>query len=446
MDEKVPAGRHASHEYLSLAERVVHHAGKLQPHADDVQRTVEALQADAFCWEETIGLAQRHWVLPLLAGNLRGLRELRRWVPAKVDRVLRLAQFGAEGRTQAVLGAFNPVGQEWSAQGVRFAFMKGAALCRTVYPLGWRLLNDIDVLVRGPDVAQAQATLMRHGFEPEAATGGARRPAHAHQASFCRAWTAQGPLVIDLHWRMHDFPGLEVDTDELLGRAREPARSNGVKGLVLCAEDCLVHYATQLVADILRTNALRLADIHALASVPLDWRLLVDIAARSGAAGPTFAALRLAADRRAAVPAGVLADLAGACGGSMDAAEILCDPRWPFGRWRLSHAAKHYLVHGLRVGRRANADGDRLKRAAFWARLGAALRKHRLGAIGTLIGATPWAVRLWAARCASWLGAAQLATRLRRTLWRPRKDHRPGRPRSLAITDSAPALSRDVRQ
>jgi len=430
MDETPSIAPLVSYSYLSLAERVVHHAGKLNLQPVDIEETITALQTQAFSWEETIDLAHRQWVLPILAGNFRGIRDLSMRVPPPVDRLLQLAQFGAGARTSAILGAFNPVAKDLTTQGVDFAFMKGAALCQTIYRPGWRLLNDIDVLVRKKAYQVVTSTLVRHGFEPALEHGEAGREAASHQISFVRPWTAQGPLVVDLHWQLPNHLGPEIDTDELLGRVRKPGESLGTGGMVLSAEDTFVQYAMQLVVDFLRINALRLADIHALASRELDWNLLVDVALRSGAGGTTFVALRLAADRGAPVPDFVLKDLPRACPNCRETAELLRDPRWPFGRWDLARTARYVLLYGLHASGNPGASCGNRRRAwaAFRKRLFGALRRQRLRFIGTLVGATAWALRLWAARCVSRFGALGIASRLRGTLWRFRKSQRPDEP------------------
>ncbi len=330
---------------LSPAERLLMAGAKLVVSADDVETILHVLDDDRFQWQTAVRLAGRHGALGLLAHGMESSTRLQAAVPRSIRRELAVARLAIRLRHGLYVQHLAPVLAEVAAAGQPVTLMKGAVLATRLYPPGVRPLNDVDLLSPRRDLPRLASALQRHGFAAQRPLAAGRTGSDAHQMLFVRDAPAHA-LSVDLHWRIYPRQRrFFTATETLIARSRTTTFGSAQVS-TMSPEDTLVHYATQLINDGLRTGWLRLADIHALVCGGVRWDVACEVARSMNASGALYLALRAAEMLGATVCPSALRRLEFECPGCEAATQLVGEPRWPFRQWVLSDAAR-YAVYAL---------------------------------------------------------------------------------------------------
>jgi hypothetical protein len=313
---------------------------KPNPQEKDVRQGEAVLLRQDFKWPMALDLARAHWVLPMLAWNLKAQGSIWERVPNIVRRELRVANIFAGQRRSMYHDGLSPVFEDLQCRSIPFALMKGAVVMETVYPENSRLLNDLDLLIPLEWRSQALDIFKYHGFRlitevPD--------PMVRHQLSLMKGQGVTG-LLVDLHWDIYP-KGRPFYFDVKDVFARTCLQSFGkfqVQGM--SPEDTVVHYATQLVNDMFRHAFVRFGDLYGLVSSGLDPHRLVAIASATGASGITHTALSALGLLGHHVPDDLLEKFLKNCPGGGIATEFLLNPYWLFGRGMLPIGAGPFLT------------------------------------------------------------------------------------------------------
>ncbi len=151
-------------------------------------RVLEAVHRD-LRWDYVIQLAERHWVMPLLAWHL--LPNPGGVIPAWVVAALRCRfRDNASWSLRHTAGLLE-VMEALESAGIEAAAWKGPALALTAYGhLGLRAFADLDVLVGANDL-EAAASALAGLFQPRP------RPPNLTEWPFVRR---DGGMILELHW------------------------------------------------------------------------------------------------------------------------------------------------------------------------------------------------------------------------------------------------------
>ncbi|MFA4858096.1 MAG: nucleotidyltransferase family protein [Candidatus Margulisiibacteriota bacterium] len=187
-------------------------------------------------WEYWLALLASHNILPLLYWKIRsytknvgpGLNPVIRFPPTKVMELLqRTYTFGCIQalKTESIL---KKIVSAFSKAGINYAVLKGLAYAYLVYPdPGVRPGSDIDVLVNEDQYLAARSALDAQGFRCGKKVFETLR-AIENEESFI--WAAGGRNLppLDLHWRLHSYPGMlkMVPTKEYLKNCVRVATSS----------------------------------------------------------------------------------------------------------------------------------------------------------------------------------------------------------------------------
>ena len=421
-----PVIRAQSSPNLLPEERFLLAVAKLCPSSRDFEIATELAGADGFSWNSAFALAVDHRVHPLLGYNLCGAFRVGALLDPAREKSLRKAQAEATWRRSLYGRTIAPVFSSLTAKGIPVAMMKGAALVETLYPPGARLLNDFDVLIRKEAYPVVASAFCDAGFQKRFRDGHteASELSTYHQIGFVKR-SGRSALSLDLHWMMYPANRLFfIDTASLFARA-QPATLQGVPVLTLSSEDTFLHYATQLLNDGFRTGYQRLSDIHALAHGGLAWDLLRRISFESRAEGAVYLALMLASMLGARIPPSIFRELESSSGGCGAASEFLADPRWPFGRLAVAHAAQPVLI--ARLCSRPASGRQPLLRGAYNVarRQGETILNSCLASVRLACKSGLWSAAFAAMQVAHRVRAHRLALSLTERLWkRSLPDHR----------------------
>lgn len=189
-------------------------------------------------WQALLRLATDQRVRPLLHHRLceRGLTAA---VPANIREDLRSSYRRNTLRLLHMSAEFRPIAIALQAEGIPVVVLKGLYLASSVYEsIGLREMNDIDLMVRRQNVAQAAEILTDLGYRPHRPYVLESDLAWSHHLT-CHI--KPGGPAVELHWHI-TRPGqsYSIDLEELWERV-QPVRIAGVDVLALCPEDMVLH-------------------------------------------------------------------------------------------------------------------------------------------------------------------------------------------------------------
>ncbi len=263
-------------------------------------------------WDETLRLALRHGVAPLLRRALQSGGALER-VPHDVR-----ARLEAERRATALdnlrnYGQFQRVARALGQQDIPVIALKGLHLAELVYrDISLRPMSDMDILVPRSQVEHSLAILRGLGYGFADDLSGAAAAMLDIKCNISLGHRAMD-VLLEVHWSLEEPPGRYAAVVEEIWRRAIPARLGDADALVMPAEFLLLHVCAHLACN--HTFAFSL---HALCDIAeiirarpaFDWTVVADHGRRDCWGRGIAAALRLSADHLgAAVPPEVLVSL-----------------------------------------------------------------------------------------------------------------------------------------
>lgn len=284
-------------------------------------------------WNETVELALRHQVAPLLHGALKssgGLAALPAPLGARLEAARRATALGNLGN----YGELRRVACALRARGIALIALKGLHLAELVYrDISLRPMADLDLLVPRTRRDDAIAVLLADGYgfeEQKLQQGVADRSLSAVGALLAGKYHVAmvrpgGGPTVEIHWGLADPLRPYSPPIEEIWSSAVSARLGDVDVLVMSAEFLLLHVCAHLAYNHVFAFGLRgLCDIAEILRVcpGIDWNALAARARCHGWQTGVAAALRLARDHLGApVPPGAMA----AVGGDVLDAEMLAE-------------------------------------------------------------------------------------------------------------------------
>jgi len=173
--------------------------GRAQLRPADRARMEALLGADGFDWEDALGLAAFHGVLPLLGSNLAVLEG----VPASI--LERVREWMKENATANLLkfSELIRIDRLFAEQGVSTVHFKGPVLAAHAFRnLALRKFFDIDVLIHESDARKARALLLANGYSSTLSPEG--EELHLRTSYWLGFVHDTSPNKVDLHWKLAD--------------------------------------------------------------------------------------------------------------------------------------------------------------------------------------------------------------------------------------------------
>jgi len=246
-------------------------------------------------WEAVVDLARRHAVAPLLYWQLKARaqdRDRTEEGPAVAVQELRDNFYAAAARAivaeRQLAGALKAL----SEAEVEVVVVKGTAVAVAYPDPALRVYSDLDLLVEEAALDRAEAALEKAGYhysQPRAWW-------LAHFKHLPPMSSEEGPLPLELHWRLDDEGTTgRLPVEDLWQRA-VPWAVGGQPALRLEAVDAALHLCRH--AAVQHRLHLGLRPLCDLAQVtapwsPADWDTLADRAADYGLARPVYLLLTL---------------------------------------------------------------------------------------------------------------------------------------------------------
>jgi hypothetical protein len=275
--------------------------GFLQP---DVGRAVAARVWDLPPqeWGETLELALRHGVAPLLHRALQ--------LGAALDRLPEYVRTSLEEERCATalenlrrLGQFRCIASALREQGISVIALKGLHLAELVYrDISLRPMSDLDILVPRAQVQHAVTILLTLEYKLIGGLSSGYDIGLTHRDT---------GMLVEIHWALDASTELPTSLMDDIWQFAVGARIGDADAQVMSPEFLLLHVCEHLAYHHLFALDFRaLCDIAEIvrACPALDWAVVVDQCWRRGHGRGVAVALRLARDQLgAAVPAEVLA-------------------------------------------------------------------------------------------------------------------------------------------
>lgn len=242
-------------------------------------------------WDLILLLSKRHLVAPFLYQCIKSLDPANEIGSGVIKKLRDIYLYSAALNMRRYHKLAKVLGM-LKHEGIPVIVLKGAHLAGIVYEkIGMRAMQDVDLLFKMKDLSRAQKILMEKGYcQPDSS------------------------LFLDIHWNIDlSYADLNVEIEEVWKRA-QPAEIAGVKVLVLCPEDLLLHLCMHLGFH----HLFEFAGLRALCDILetvrhynglIDWGDIRHRAIRWRVINLVYLALLLGRDLlRADVPDAVMAD------------------------------------------------------------------------------------------------------------------------------------------
>ena len=283
--------------------------GFLQPNGGPAA-AARARDLPSQTWDETLEIALRHGVAPLLHRALKSggaLAELPERVRTRLEE---------ERRTNGLLnmrkyGEFRRIAQALHEQNIPLIALKGLHLADLVYrDISLRPMSDLDVLVPRSEVERAMASLqsIEYGFAED--VSGAACAMLATKCNIGLAHRRLG-LCLEIHWTLAEPGDGYIPPMDEIWRSATFGHLGDAGVQLMSPEFMLLHVCAHLAYNHVFGFDLRaLCDIAEIARARIDWVVVADQGRRHGWTRGVAAALRLARDHLGAdIPAETLAVL-----------------------------------------------------------------------------------------------------------------------------------------
>jgi len=198
---------------------------------------IENLSTDD--WDEVIQLAGINKAIPLLYHHLRITHKIA-GIPAELKQKLLDASLFSSDCNVRLYYELSRLLKALNNEGVPVIVLKGSALAELVYPsIALRPMIDIDLLVKGNDIQEADRVLSQLGYEFELGVTGSSYP--KRHTDYVKHIGYRGKdFDIDLHSKIYGLPGLDPWINAL------PAKIASTDTFILGPEDFLLYLCLHL--------------------------------------------------------------------------------------------------------------------------------------------------------------------------------------------------------
>lgn len=222
-------------------------------------------------WSGIVDLSLQHGIGPLMLYRLRE-KNLEQLAPAETLKKLQSATLHTGFKNTKLYHELANVLKGFNQESIPTIVLKGAHLAELVYPnISLRLMDDIDLLVKKPDLQRTEQKLFALGYTHLAADAARMKSTTPHHLTPFRK---NGCTPIEVHWTLPSMGAFENDDGEIWARAHT-ATIGGCDARVLSPEDLLLHVCIHASLHHRFGLGLRpLADVAAIADRygdVLDW-------------------------------------------------------------------------------------------------------------------------------------------------------------------------------
>ena len=237
---------------LSFENELILHCAQVTIPPDKIDRVKKLISLE-LRWDKILSFALSAGIAPLFYYSLKGIPESS-FIPRHIMDQLKQAYFQNLARNTYLCAELRRILSSFNNEDIDVVILKGASLAGLVYPnIGLRVFNDIDILVRKPDLPASEEIMSKLDY----ATTDSKvirnyyRKNHHHLAPYIHP---EKSILVEIHWNIS--PYIQIDIDDWWNRVRE-ATINDYKVLVLCPDDMLLHLCLHLFSSGYLGNMLR---------------------------------------------------------------------------------------------------------------------------------------------------------------------------------------------
>lgn len=148
-------------------------------------------------WQYFVATAQYHGILPLIYGQLQGVKA----VPAEVRSRLEIAYNKNAYINMSLTGELIKIQNIFNSQAIPLLAFKGPVLAQLAYKnIALRQFVDLDILVHSKEVAKASQLLREQGYQPQFNFTEAQQQLYVNVRSEHSFWHPEKEICVDLHW------------------------------------------------------------------------------------------------------------------------------------------------------------------------------------------------------------------------------------------------------
>jgi len=228
-------------------------------------------------WNEVIKKAKEQLVVPSLYCNLQQWR-LAKLMPPKIERDFKKIYLTNAARNATIFYHLSKLLKHLQENHIPVVVLKGAALAADIYPLpSLRIMYDVDLLLKKPDVALVDSLLLDLGYIPQPYDKLQEERAHHIYINPTRLFS------LEIHWLLASANSpTTVDIMKIWQRARA-LRVEDAQALTLSSEDLIQHLCIHTLSHHNFCPSLELRNVYDLWAIiekhgsdKIDWDYLVE--------------------------------------------------------------------------------------------------------------------------------------------------------------------------
>ncbi|MBW4055524.1 MAG: nucleotidyltransferase family protein [Proteobacteria bacterium] len=253
-------------------------------------------------WEKVTNLSISQKMAPLLYHRLRFLDPPSK-IPGPLLAILRDNYIHNAVRNMSLFNDYCHVFRRLQLDAIPFIVLKGAHMAEVVYgDIALRPIADLDLLVKEHDLSRASSIFLNMGYYQAQET---KESSSLHLPAF-----KKGNLIIEMHKNIFSFNTLSQTKLDGLWQRVQSSEIEGVKVLVLCKEDLLLHLILHICQHNFTGMLRNFCDIREVIykyKTEINWENFVSRADEWNCINAVFLVLQLSNDiLNVAVPGDVL--------------------------------------------------------------------------------------------------------------------------------------------
>ena len=238
---------------------------------------IQELFGETVEWDRLLNDAQLSGTAPLLYYILKEA-DADSLLPERVVSKLEIAYYSNFTHNTAYYKDLSDILTSFQRSDIHAIILKGAALAEILYPdISLRPFVDIDLLIRDQDMPKAKDELQHFGYVENVTKEfhqGYRREFDKH---FAYSKSGHIPVYVELHTSLLSFVNAQKLVADGLWERAVVAQIGEVHGLVLSAEDMVLHLCMHIFNHYLSTKLIWSYDVALMLlkhGKSIDWNLL----------------------------------------------------------------------------------------------------------------------------------------------------------------------------
>jgi hypothetical protein len=200
------------------------HLAIIRDESEPIEQEIRSLQDGSIDWDKFIQLAYQHRIYPIVASRIKSRTDIE--FPTKVIKQLNQMYIHNTYKMLRLTASMEQLCKDLESHGVNALVLKGPVLAEALYgDFSLRTSKDIDLLVSGQDMDQAESIILQQGYKPDIETS-IRLKSDYHKGHHFGYTHPDTGVQVELHWRTSSNMYSEPSFSELWQRRRATTKTS----------------------------------------------------------------------------------------------------------------------------------------------------------------------------------------------------------------------------